>query len=107
VTERETLRCLGRNIREARLHAGLTQECLAELVGVHWKTIGNIERGVYPFAVTHFVAIAQHLGVEAGSLLEGLNSPDEKRVRAVRKALARRRKPKADYLAKAAKSARG
>ncbi|HEY9173838.1 MAG TPA: helix-turn-helix transcriptional regulator [Verrucomicrobiae bacterium] len=107
MTVSDTLRCVGRNIRDARLRAGLTQECLAELVGVHWKTIGNIERGVYPFAITHFVAIVQHLGVEAGSLLEGLNPPDAKRIHAVRKALARKRKPKADYLARTTKPARG
>lgn len=100
MTNRDILQRVGQNIKAARLAAGITQECLAELVGVHWQTISGIERGRYPFAVTSFVRIAQHLGVSADSLLEGINPPDAKRAATIRKALARRRKPKGARLSK-------
>jgi hypothetical protein len=44
VNDREILRVLGRNIRQARLKAGLTQECLSELSGVHVQTIESVAR---------------------------------------------------------------
>lgn len=94
MNERQILRCIGKNIKEARLRAGLTQECLAELIGVHWKTLGTIERGVYPFAVTHLVGITQHLGVTSDSLFAGIEPPDPKRAAAIRKAMIRKRRPK-------------
>ena len=74
----------------------MTQECLAELIGVHWKTLGRMERGLFPFAVTNFVRISQHLDVEAESLLKGIAPPDAKRSSAIRKALVRKRRPKAE-----------
>ena len=88
------LRRIGTNVRQARLSAGLTQECLAELVGIHWKTLGGIERGLFPMAVTSFVRIAQHLRVSTDSLLHGIEQPDAKRAATIRKALARVRRPR-------------
>lgn len=93
MTDRDILRGIGQRIREARLKSGMTQECLAELVGVHWKTIGCIERGRYPFAVTTFARVAQHLDVSPNRLLEGLAVPDPQQAEQVKKALARKRKP--------------
>jgi DNA-binding XRE family transcriptional regulator len=94
VNERQILRCIGKNIQRARLQAGLTQECLAELVEIHWKTLSGVERGLFPCGITSFVRIAQHIGVSADSLLQGVDSPDPKRAAAVRKAMARKRQPK-------------
>lgn len=93
--DRNLLRTLGKNIQRARLDAGMTQECLAELAGVHWKTMSAIERGLYPFAVTAFVRIVQYLPASADSLLKGIKAPDPKRGQTIRKALARKRRPKA------------
>jgi DNA-binding XRE family transcriptional regulator len=95
VKDREILRCLGKNIQAARLRAGLTQECLAELVGIHWKTLSGIERGLYPCAVTNFIRIAQHLRVSTDSLLAGIDPPEPKRAASIQKAMARKRRPKA------------
>lgn len=39
-------RAVGRRIKEARKHAGLSQAALAEKVGVSTGTISTIERGV-------------------------------------------------------------
>ena len=92
--DRKTLRCIGKNVQSARLEAGLTQECLAELIGIHWKTLSGVERGLFPIAVTHFARLAQHLGISADRLLEGIEPPDVKRATAIRKAMARKRRPK-------------
>jgi transcriptional regulator with XRE-family HTH domain len=94
VSESELLRVIGGNIRAARLQAGLTQECLAELVGLHWQTISNTERGLNPLTVTNFAAVAQHLGVSADDLLKGISPIDQRRAAKIRKALARRRMAK-------------
>ena len=94
MNDRQILRCIGKNVQKARLQADLTQECLAELIGVHWKTLSGIERGLFPFAVTSFTRVAQHLGVSANTLLQGLEPPDQKRAATIRKAMARRRRPK-------------
>lgn len=87
------LRTIGRRVREARLDANMTQECLAELVGVHWKTIGHIERGSYPVALTIFVRLSQFLEISPNRLLESLDSPDPIRTAQIKKALARKRAP--------------
>jgi DNA-binding XRE family transcriptional regulator len=87
------LRLIGRNFREARLKANLTQECLAELVGVHWKTIGHIERGSYPVALTTFARLSQFLETSPNRLLDGLDSPDLQRAAQIKKAMARKRAP--------------
>jgi len=88
------LRIIGGNIRAARLEAGLTQECFAELIGLHWQTVSNIERGLHPCGVTNFALMAQHLGTSADSLLRGIPPIDQKRAAKIRQALARKRKPK-------------
>jgi DNA-binding XRE family transcriptional regulator len=93
VTEQQILRLIGQHVRRARLVANMTQECLAELVGVHWKTIGHIERGSYPVSVTTFARLSQFLEVSPNRLLEGLKPPDLQRTARIKKALARKRAP--------------
>ncbi len=94
MNNREILRVLGRNIRQARLNAGMTQECLAELAGVHVQTIGAIEHGNFPFAVTTFARLSQFLESSPNRLLDGLEPPDRERTTRIKKALARRRAPR-------------
>lgn len=93
MTDKQILRLIGQRVREARLRAGMTQECLAELVGVHWKTISNVERGIYPIALTIFIRLFQFLEVGADELLGGIEPPDGKRAARIKKALARKRAP--------------
>jgi len=85
------LRLIGGNVKAARLSADLTQECLAEMVGVHWQTISNVENGKFPFLVTTFAKISQALGISANRLLEGLPEPDRQQMEKIKKALARKR----------------
>jgi DNA-binding XRE family transcriptional regulator len=94
VTDQQILRLIGQRIREARLRENLTQECLAELVGVHWKTVGHIERGSYPIALTTFARLAQFLEISPNRLLDGLCPPDPERTARIKKALARKRAPR-------------
>lgn len=93
MTDQQVLRLFGQRVREARLKANMTQECLAELVGVHWKTVGHIERGSYPIALTTFARLSQFLETSPNRLLEGLKPPDPQRTARIKKALARRRAP--------------
>jgi DNA-binding XRE family transcriptional regulator len=93
VTNQQMLRLFGQHIREARLRQNLTQECLAELVGVHWKTIGHIERGSFPIALTTFARLSQFLETSPNRLLDGLRAPDPERTVRIKKALARKRAP--------------
>jgi DNA-binding XRE family transcriptional regulator len=94
VTDRQILRVIAENVKKARLAADLTQECLAEMVGVHWQTISYLEKGRYPFAVTNFVRVCHALDVSPNRLIDGLPEPDQKRMEKIKKALARKRKPK-------------
>jgi transcriptional regulator with XRE-family HTH domain len=88
------LRVIGANVKTARLAAEMTQECLAELADVHCQTVSNIENGKFPCPVTTFARISQALGVSANRLLDGLPEPNPRRMEDIKKALARRRKPK-------------
>jgi transcriptional regulator with XRE-family HTH domain len=93
VTDGQILATIGRNIRSARLKASLTQECLAELAGIHSKTFGRIERGQFSYSATILVRIIRYLRVDPNELLRGLPPPDAGRIQRITKALARRRKP--------------
>jgi len=94
VTDRQILRLIGGNAKAARLRANITQECLAELVGVHWQTISYLETGKCSVSVTVFVRLCQALDTSPNRLLEGVPQPDLQRMVRIKKALARKRKPK-------------
>ena len=96
MTDRQILRVIGENVRKARLHADLTQECLAELIGVHWQTISHIENGKFPFSVATFARISQALETSPNRLLDGLPEPDREQMGKIKRTLARKRKPKVD-----------
>jgi DNA-binding XRE family transcriptional regulator len=96
VTDRQILRVIGGNVRNARLRANLTQECLAELIGVHWQTISHIENGKFPFSVATFARISQALEASPNRLMDGLPEPDRMQIEKIKKTLARKRKAKVD-----------
>jgi DNA-binding XRE family transcriptional regulator len=93
VQNTEILQIIGRNIAAARLRAGMTQECLAELVDVHWKTISSIERGRYPFAVTTLIRICSHLDVSLAEVCDGVTIKKTRAAERTAKALQRKRRP--------------
>jgi DNA-binding XRE family transcriptional regulator len=88
------LRRIGENVKTARLKANLTQECLAELAGVHWQTVSYVENGKFPCSVVTFFKISQALETSPNRLLDGLPESDKARLAKIKKAMARKRKPK-------------
>jgi transcriptional regulator with XRE-family HTH domain len=62
----------GRRLRRARIEAGLTQEALAELAGVHATYVGNVERGYSSPTLGTIVRLAAALDVDAGEFVCGL-----------------------------------
>jgi transcriptional regulator with XRE-family HTH domain len=94
VTDRQILKLIGQNVRAIRQDQHLTLECLAELVGVHWHTILNLEQGKFPTPITTFARLSQALGVSPNRLLDGLPEPDMKRMERIKKAKAHKRTKK-------------
>jgi DNA-binding XRE family transcriptional regulator len=93
VRDEQILKLIGENIRSARLEANLTQEGLAEMAGIHWKTIGYIETGKRALGILSFARIVQCLGGGANRFFDGLPPMDAKKKEAALKALVRKRKP--------------
>lgn len=60
---------IGKRIRKARKKQHLTQEKLAEMIGVKSAHISNIESGKKPFSFKTFVRIYTALKVNPDSLL--------------------------------------
>jgi DNA-binding XRE family transcriptional regulator len=92
VTDKEILRIIGQNIQHARETANLTQECLAEMINIHWTTLSRIETGRHPFHVTSFVRIVKCLKTSSNRLLEGIPDENPYRLERIKKAKARKRK---------------
>ena len=59
---------IGSRIKHARLHVGITQEYLSELVGVTPAFVGHIERGERRVSLTTFLKIASVLNVSTDYL---------------------------------------
>ncbi len=63
------LASLGKAIRGLRLEIGLSQEALAEDVGIDRSYMGGIERGEHNVALVNLVKIAQALNITTAELL--------------------------------------
>ena len=63
---------LGQSVREHRLKAGISQEKLAELTGLHRTYISDIECGTRNVAIINIVRIAEALSSHPSVLLEGI-----------------------------------
>lgn len=69
---------VGRRIRERRTLLGLTQQQLAELIGVTYQQAHKYERGINRISAARLYALARVLGVDANFFFEGLgDSPAE------------------------------
>jgi transcriptional regulator with XRE-family HTH domain len=62
-------RRIGMRIRDARLHADLTQERLGELTDMHRNTIVNIELGIYSPRLDSLLLIADAVRVPLSDLV--------------------------------------
>lgn len=67
--EGELQRVVGENLRALRLRQGLSQEALAERLGVHRTYLGSVERGERNLTLQTVERLAQDLGVTAIELM--------------------------------------
>src|SRR6186713_3534592 len=72
-------RHVGARLRERRIMLGLTQQELAELIGVTYQQAHKYEKGINRIAAGRLYAIAQALGVEVGYFFAGMS--DDQAVR--------------------------
>ena len=73
----DTDRHVGTRLRERRLGLGLTQQHLAELIGVTYQQAHKYEKGINRIAAGRLYTIAKALGVEVGFFYDGIGAePD-------------------------------
>jgi transcriptional regulator with XRE-family HTH domain len=70
----DTDRHIGARLRARRLSLGLTQQGLAELIGVTCQQAHKYEKGVNRIAGGRLYTIAQALGVEVGFFYDGIGA---------------------------------
>jgi transcriptional regulator with XRE-family HTH domain len=71
---------VGSRIRQRRIMMGLTQQQLADLIGVTYQQAHKYERGINRVSAGRLFEIARVLGVMVGHFYEGLDQPEEKQV---------------------------
>ena len=67
-------RHVGARMRERRIMLGLTQQQMAELIGVTYQQAHKYEKGINRIAGGRLYTIAQALGVEVGYFYEGMEA---------------------------------
>ncbi len=67
-------RYVGMRIRQRRIMLGLTQQQMADLIGVTYQQAHKYERGINRVAAGRLYQIAKALGVDVGYFFEGLES---------------------------------
>jgi transcriptional regulator with XRE-family HTH domain len=68
----DAARIFGERVRANRQRLGISQETLAQLSGVHWTFIGQVERGSRNLSLHNIVKIAGGLDVDPGVLIAGI-----------------------------------
>ncbi|MCH8237583.1 MAG: helix-turn-helix transcriptional regulator [Proteobacteria bacterium] len=71
-----TDRHVGNRIRERRVMLGLSQQQMAEMIGVTYQQAHKYERGINRISAGRLFEIAQVLGVSVGHFFEGLGNGD-------------------------------
>jgi len=73
MTDEETawLRAVGLRIRLARVTHSESQDQLGERANVSRVTVGSVERGEHPAAVTMYARLARAVGLSLADLLDG------------------------------------
>lgn len=74
-TPSAALRTLGTRIRARRHELGLSQEGLADICGLHWTFVGQVERGQRNLSFHNLLKLAAALKVDPADLVQGLKPP--------------------------------
>jgi transcriptional regulator with XRE-family HTH domain len=69
--EGQLQQAVGRNVRRWRERRGLSQEALADQLGLHRTYVGGIERGERNLSLKSVERLAEQLGVRPLDLLRG------------------------------------
>lgn len=77
--EGDLQRTLGENLRRYRQSRGLSQEALADVLGVHRTYMGGVERGERNLTLRSLERIADSLGVKPLDLLRAPRRPSRRR----------------------------
>jgi transcriptional regulator with XRE-family HTH domain len=64
----DPLLTFGKRLRELRVKAGLSQEALADLAGIHRNYLGETERGLRNVSLRNILKIAAALNVHPAKL---------------------------------------
>jgi transcriptional regulator with XRE-family HTH domain len=68
----------GHRLRKIRERAGISQERLAELAGLHRTYISTVERGLRNISLVNIERVAAALGVEMAKLMPARASLEDK-----------------------------
>lgn len=71
---------VGTRIRERRIMLGLTQQQMADLIGVTYQQAHKYERGINRISAGRLFAIAEVLGVEVGYFYDGIDRTDRQEI---------------------------
>ena len=63
-------KCFGQNVQKYRKYRGLTQEKLAEIIGLDVTSISSIETGKYFPSADNLTKIVEALGIKFSDLFE-------------------------------------
>ena len=69
---------LGQRVRERRGELGLSQMALADKIGLQVTFVSSVERGERNLSLQSLVRLAEGLGVDPGTLVEGLRPGHER-----------------------------
>lgn len=72
VPDRPALITFGARVRAARHDKGWSQEALADVAGLHWTFVGQVERGRRNLSLNNLLKLASALDVDPGELVRGL-----------------------------------
>ncbi|MBO3752152.1 helix-turn-helix transcriptional regulator [Streptosporangiaceae bacterium NEAU-GS5] len=65
----------GERVRSRRLALGMSQEQLADAIGLHWTFVGQVERGQRNISLRNILKLAEGLEIDPGELVAGLRGP--------------------------------
>lgn len=68
----DAARVFGERVRANRQRLGISQETLAQLSGVHWTFLGQVERGSRNLSLHNILKIAGGLDIDPGVLVAGI-----------------------------------